>query len=132
VSDPHDCDRTAPKITHPYYSRRFRGRSVDSADRLGETFYFEDEEPYDEVSTMSVRTTRSDSIGLPTTPSRYDLLLALLPVPLLLGAFVSAVTSVPTVVGVGAGCVPSAALFGYAILIAPPTGRERRTSEPSA
>jgi len=80
---------------------------------------------------MSVRTTRSDSIGLPTTPSRYDLLLALLPVPLLLGAFVSAVTAVPTAVGVGAGCVPSGLLFCYAVLIAPPT-RRASISERSA
>lgn len=80
---------------------------------------------------MSVRTTRSEGIGLPTV-SKYDLLLALLPVPLLLGAFVSAVTSIPTAVGVGAGCVPSGLLFCYAVLIAPPTGRGRRVSERSA
>lgn len=81
---------------------------------------------------MSVRTTRSDSIGLPTTPSRYDLLLALFPVPLLLGAFVSAVTAIPTVVGVGVGSVPSAVLFWYAISVAAPTEREKRVSERSA
>jgi uncharacterized protein (DUF58 family) len=80
---------------------------------------------------MSVRTTRSDSIGLPTTPSRYDLLLLLLPVLLLCGAFVSAVTTIPTAAGVGAGCVPSALLFCYAVLIAPPTGRAK-VSERSA
>lgn len=71
---------------------------------------------------MSTRTPRLGSIGLPT-PCRYDLLLALLPVPLLLGAFVSVLTSVPTVVGLGAGCVPAALLFWYAISVAAPTGR---------
>jgi hypothetical protein len=81
---------------------------------------------------MSVQTPQSDSIGLPTTPSRYDLLLALLPVPLLLGASVSAVTATPTVVGVGAGCVPSALLFCYAVLIAPPTRDDKTVSERSA
>jgi hypothetical protein len=78
---------------------------------------------------MSVRTTRSGGTGLPAT--RYDLLLALLPVPLLLGAVVSAVTAIPTAVGVGAGCVPSALLFWYAVVVAPPTGRERNVSERS-
>lgn len=70
---------------------------------------------------MSVRTTRSDSIGLPTTPSRYDLLLALLPVPLLLGAFVSVLTPISETAGIGAGSIPSLLLFGYAISAAAPT-----------
>ena len=43
---------------------------------------------------MSVRTTRSDGIAL-RTMSRYDLLLALLPVSLLLGGMASLLTSVP-------------------------------------
>jgi hypothetical protein len=79
---------------------------------------------------MSVETTRSDSVS-PTT-TRYDLLLALLPVPLLLGALVSTVTAVPTAVGVGVGCIPSALLFCYGVLIAPPTACGTRTSGRSA
>lgn len=70
---------------------------------------------------MSVRTTPSDSTAVTTTPTRYDLLLVLLPLPLLLGAFVSVLTSVPLELGVGAGSLPSAVVFGYAIWIAAPT-----------
>ncbi|WP_049934980.1 hypothetical protein [Haloplanus natans] len=73
---------------------------------------------------MSVRTTRSDGIGLPTM-SRYDLLLILLPLPLLLGACASLVTSLPEPVGIGVGSLPSALLFVYAITAAAPTTIER-------
>ncbi|MFB6195224.1 MAG: hypothetical protein ABEI80_03570 [Haloplanus sp.] len=71
---------------------------------------------------MSVRTPPSDSIGVSTTPTRYDLLLALLPLPLLLGAFVSVLTAAPLELGVGAGSLPSALLLLYAISVAAPTG----------
>jgi hypothetical protein len=70
---------------------------------------------------MSVRTTRSDSIGLPTTLSRYDFLLLLLPIPLLCGAFVSAVTPLPETIAIGVGSLPSMVLFCYAITAAAPT-----------
>jgi|GEM_PF-2321949 len=73
---------------------------------------------------MSTRTTRSDSIGLPTI-SRYDLLLALLPVPLLCGAFVSMVTPVSEAIAMGVGSLPSAVLFCYAITAAAPTATGR-------
>ncbi|WP_251341507.1 hypothetical protein [Haloplanus halophilus] len=69
---------------------------------------------------MSVRTTRSDSIGLPTM-SRYDLLLALLPIPLLCGAFASVLTPMPEVTAMGAASLPSVLLFVYAITAAAPT-----------
>ena len=73
---------------------------------------------------MSVRTTRSDGIGL-STMSRYDLLLALLPIPLLLGGVASLLTTVPDPIGIGAGSLPSALLFVYAIGAAAPTTIER-------
>lgn len=73
---------------------------------------------------MSVRTTRSDSIGLPTI-SRYDLLLALLPIPLLCGAFASAVTPIPEATAMGIASLPSALLFVYAITAAAPTASGR-------
>ena len=73
---------------------------------------------------MSVRTTRSDGIALPTM-SRYDLLLALLPIPLLLGGVASLLTPVPDPIGIGAGSLPSALLFVYAITAAAPTTIER-------
>jgi hypothetical protein len=68
---------------------------------------------------MSVRTTRSDSIGLPTT--RYDLLLVLLPIPLLCGAFASAFTPLPETIAMGVGSLLSAVLFCYAVTVAAPT-----------
>ncbi|WP_251329275.1 hypothetical protein [Haloplanus pelagicus] len=70
---------------------------------------------------MSVRTTPSDSTAVTTAPTRYDLLLVLLPLPLLLGAFASVLTSVPLELGVGAGSLLSAMVFGYAITVAAPT-----------
>jgi len=68
---------------------------------------------------MSVRTTRSDSIG-PSTMSRYDLLLAVLPLPLLLGAVLSLLTPLPETTALGAASLPSALLFVYAITAASP------------
>jgi hypothetical protein len=70
---------------------------------------------------MSVRTTPSDRIALPTV-SRYDLLLALMPIPILCGALAAMLTPVSETVALGAGSLLSALLFGYAISIAaPPT-----------
>ncbi len=73
---------------------------------------------------MSVRTARSDGIGLQTV-SRYDLLLVLLPLPLLCGAFASALTPVPGTVAMVTASLPSALLFVYAITAAAPTTIER-------
>jgi hypothetical protein len=73
---------------------------------------------------MSTRTTRSDSIGLPTM-SRYDLLLALLPLPLLCGAFASLLTPISETIAMGAGSLPSALVFLYAITTAAPTATVR-------
>lgn len=76
---------------------------------------------------MSVRTTRSDSIGLPRT-NRYDLLLALLPVPLLCGAFASILTTLSETVTMGLGSFPSVLLLVYAITAAAPTDVTERSA----
>jgi hypothetical protein len=68
---------------------------------------------------MSVRTPRSDGIGRRTI--RYDLLLALLPVPLLCGTLVSVLTPLSETTAMGAASLPSALLFLYAITAAAPT-----------
>jgi hypothetical protein len=57
--------------------------------------------------------------------SRYDLLLAVLPLPVLLGAFASLVTSVPDPLGIGIGSLPSALLLVYAVTVGAPTPIER-------
>jgi hypothetical protein len=73
---------------------------------------------------MSVRTTRSGGIGLPRT-SRYDLLLVLLPLPLLIGGIASLVTPLSGTLAMGAASLPSALVFCYAITAAAPTTIER-------
>jgi hypothetical protein len=52
--------------------------------------------------------------------SRYDLLLAVLPVPLVLGGLASAVTGAPTALGVGLGGLPSALLLVYGLFVDTP------------
>ena len=69
---------------------------------------------------MSVRTTPSDSlVDLPTV-SRYDLLLGILPLPLLSGAVAGAVATVPTTAGVALGSVPSLLLLLYGLFVDAP------------
>ncbi|CCC41347.1 hypothetical protein [Haloquadratum walsbyi] len=53
--------------------------------------------------------------------SRYDLLIIILPVPLIVGFLVSVMTAVPVSVGVGTGGVPSALLLGYGLFIDDPS-----------
>jgi hypothetical protein len=57
--------------------------------------------------------------------TRYDLLLALLPVPLLCGMFAWLLTPLPKVTAMAAGSLPSALLFVYAVTAAAPTAIER-------
>ncbi|SEP21423.1 hypothetical protein SAMN04487948_1226 [Halogranum amylolyticum] len=64
------------------------------------------------------------------TVSRYDLVLAVLPVPLAVGAVGGLLTSVPTAIGAGAGGLPSALVVGYGPFVDTPetpdaSGRER-------
>lgn len=72
---------------------------------------------------MSVR--RPRQMESRREPSRYDLLLWLMPVPLLIGALLVAVTPLPEPVGIGAGSLPSALLLGYALFVAAPTVERR-------
>lgn len=59
---------------------------------------------------------------LPTDgPSRYDLYLALLPVPLVVGAVTALATPVPLPYGAGAGALPSALVLGYGLFRDAPT-----------
>lgn len=52
--------------------------------------------------------------------SRYDLMLAVLPVPVLLGAVGGLLTSVPAALGAGAGGLPSAVVVGYGLFVDTP------------
>ena len=79
---------------------------------------------------MSVeRNPFDDGIGPETTtspargrfPTRYDLLLFLLPLPLLLGVVGAKLLAVPAAFGVGVGGLPSALLLGYSLFVASPT-----------
>lgn len=53
--------------------------------------------------------------------SRYDLLLIILPVPLIIGFLSSIMTPVPVSVGISVGGVPSAILLGYGLFIDDPS-----------
>lgn len=79
---------------------------------------------------MSVeRKPLDDGIGPETTashaggrfPTRYDLLLFLLPLPLLLGVVGAGLLSLPVALGAGVGGLPSALLMGYSLFVASPT-----------
>ena len=59
-------------------------------------------------------------------PTRYDLLLAVLPLPLLLGILGAHLLSLPAALGAGVGGLPSALLLGYGLFVASP-GRTDRT-----
>jgi hypothetical protein len=68
---------------------------------------------------MSVRTARSDGTVV-TAPIRDDLLVVLLPLPLLVGALASILGGVSLPLGVGAGALPSALVFRDAVTAAAP------------
>ena len=75
---------------------------------------------------MSVRRRPPTERIVPATGlTRYDLLLAALPVPLLTGLLVALSTDLPTAVGVATGSLGSAALLGYGLFVAAPTDDER-------
>lgn len=82
----------------------------------------------------------SGNAGVPDVTSNglsyYDLFLALLPVPLLVGALVGKLLWISTPVGVGVGALVSALALGHSLFRRPPTGRPPTgrppTSGPSA
>lgn len=72
---------------------------------------------------MSVRTSlfdpQSDS---GSGVSRYDLLLAILPLPLLLGVTSASLSPIPLHYGVSLGSLPSVFLLAYGLFYDAPTG----------
>lgn len=69
---------------------------------------------------MSTKQTPAGETVVPRVESRYDVLLFLLPLPLLLGVVGAVLTSVPVAVGAGVGGLPSAALLAYGLFVEPP------------
>ena len=72
---------------------------------------------------MATSTSPSDGIVRTTDDvrvSRYDLLLAAMPVPMLVGWLGAVVVGLPTVSGMGVGSVFSALLLAYGLFVAPP------------
>ena len=62
--------------------------------------------------------------------SRYDLLLAVLPLPLCLGILTSILTGTPPAIGAGLGGLPSALLLAYGLFFDAPTPpRNRRGAD---
>ena len=71
---------------------------------------------------MSVRTNpHGGSIDSKSTLSNYDLLLALLPLPLACGVLGAKLTALPLAFGAGLGGLPSALLLAYSLFVASPT-----------
>lgn len=64
----------------------------------------------------------SGNAGAPNA-SYYDLFLALLPIPLLLGALAGELLWIATPVGVGVGALVSALALAYSLFLNPPTRR---------
>jgi len=67
---------------------------------------------------MSVRKRPTGETVVPALESRYDWLLALLPLPLLLGVFGASFADVQVAFGVGG--LSSAALLAYGLFVDPP------------
>lgn len=70
---------------------------------------------------MSTRTTGRTRTDRRRRLSRYDLLLALLPLPLLLGTAGAALTAIPLSIGVGYGSLPTLLLLAYGLFVDGPT-----------
>lgn len=76
---------------------------------------------------MSTKQRPTEEAIVPRFESQYDVLLLLLPLPLVLGVVGAVLTSVPVAVGAGVGGLPSAALLAYGLFVEPPMpGRSRR------
>ena len=68
---------------------------------------------------------RSGNAGVPNV-SRYDLALAVLPLPLVVGLVAGKLSAVPVRTGVSAGALVSALALGYLLFGDPPTRRGPR------
>lgn len=69
---------------------------------------------------MSVSESPTGETVVPAVESRYDWLLALLPLPMLLGVTAAMLTDVRVVFGVSVGGLPSAAMLAYGLFVDPP------------
>ncbi|WP_396611567.1 hypothetical protein ACH9L7_15400 [Haloferax sp. S1W] len=74
---------------------------------------------------MRKRTSHSDSI---VSETRYDFILAVLPLPLFVGVTVGALTGQPLSLTTGAGGFVSALVLAYGLFVAAPTGSIRRST----
>lgn len=73
------------------------------------------------MEPMSVKTDPlGDSLDVGQDVSRYDLLLATLPLPLLLGVFVGGFSPLATHIGVSLGSIPSVLLLSYGLFVDSP------------
>ncbi|MFK5603838.1 hypothetical protein [Haloferax volcanii] len=79
---------------------------------------------------MRTRTSHSDSIVSEAT--RYDAILATLPLPLVVGAAVGALSPLPISPVVGASGLVSAAVLAYGLFVATPKSAAGPTSGPGA
>ena len=86
--------------------------------------------PLDDGIGPETKTTTSPARG--RFPTRYDLLLFLLPLPLLLGVVGAKLLSLPAAFGAGVGGLPSALLLGYGLFVASPTETVTATAEAGA
>ncbi|QLG61300.1 hypothetical protein [Halorarum salinum] len=76
---------------------------------------------------MSVRDPGSAEIGIvPESPTRYDLLLAGIPLLVLSGLLLGTTGAVPLAVGAAIGSALAASLVGYALFVAVPGGPRSR------
>jgi len=66
----------------------------------------------------------TDGIAPDVRVSRYDLYLALLPVPLVVGMLAALAAPIPLSYGAGAGALPSALVLGYTLFGDAPTAVE--------
>lgn len=69
---------------------------------------------------MSVSKAPTGQTVGPTLQSRYDWLLVLLPIPMLLGALVATAVGVRAAFGVSVGGLPSVLMLAYALFVDPP------------
>lgn len=70
---------------------------------------------------MAVTNPSSDSTVTESSLSQYDLLLGVMPLPLVAGLAVGATTTLPTVGGMGLGSLVSALLLWYSLFVAAPS-----------